>query len=169
MENKGLLPEIKKEEVERVKNDAWELIYLFGKKYYEIIEKNDEKITEQFSEYQHTLMAYKYFDSEVCNGGFIQLIQNGYGDYIFNSSFSENLKSWGAEKASEIVEKAKIIYKKYRKELEEEKSNEKFSELYKKITEFEPLEDEYYKINDDETEKVKSYIETHLNNFAKII
>jgi hypothetical protein len=168
MENKGILPEIEKEAVERAKNDAWELIYLFGRKYYEMIEKNGEKITEQFSEHQHTLMAYKYLDSEVCNGGFIQLIHNGYGNYIFNSSFSEHLKSWGAEKSSEIVEKARMIYNKYKKELEEEKSAEEFSELYKKITEFEPLEDEYYKINDDETEKVKKYIETHLDDFAVI-
>jgi thiaminase len=157
MNNNEILPEIKKEAIENVKNDAWDFIYLFADKYYEMIEKNGEKIMEKFNEDQHTLLAYLYLDSEVCNGGFIQLIQNGYGGYIFNNPFSEYIKSWGAEKAAEIVEKAKIIYNKYKKELEEEKSIDEFSELYKEITDFEPLENEYYKINDSETERIKAY------------
>jgi hypothetical protein len=170
MENKETLPEINKKDIENAKDDAWDFIYIFLDKYFEIINNSkDKEIMNEFNEYQHTLMAYMYLDSEVCNGGFIQLIQNGYGGYIFNNPFSEYIKSWGAKKVAGIVDRAKVIYDKYKKELEEEKSMEEFSEVYKKITEFEPLESEYYKINDSETEKIKEYVENHLNNFAKII
>jgi hypothetical protein len=170
MEKKEILPELSKNEIENAKDDAWNYIYVFLDKYFEIIKNSkDKEIMNKFNEYQHTLMAYMYLDSEVCNGGFLQLIQNGYGGYIFNNPFSKYIKSWGAEKAAEIVDKAKIIYNKYKNELEKERSMEEFSELYKKITEFESLEDEYYEINDHETEKIKEYVENHLNNFAKII
>jgi hypothetical protein len=170
MENKKTLPEINKKDIENAKDDAWDFIYIFLNKYFEIINNSkDKEIMNEFNKYQHTLMAYMYLDSEVCNGGFIQLIQNGYGGYIFNNPFSECIKSWGAEKVAGIVDRAKAIYDKYKKELEEEKSTEEFSEVYKKITEFEPLESEYYKINDSETEKIKEYVENHLNNFAKMI
>jgi hypothetical protein len=170
MENNGILPEISKKDIENAKDDAWDFIYIFINKYFEIIENSkDKEIMREFNEYQHTLMAYMYLDSEVCNGGFIQLIQNGYGGYIFNNPFSEFIKSWGADKTAQIVEKAKEIYNKYKEELEEEKTMEEFSELYKKITEFRPLEDKYYEINDSETERIKEYVENHLNNFAKII
>jgi hypothetical protein len=167
MNSNEILPEIKKEAIENAKNDTLDFIYLFADKHHEMIGINGEDIMEKFNEDQHTLLAYFYLDSEVCNGGFIQLIQNGYGGYIFNTPFSEYIKSWGAEKTAEIVEKAKIIYNKYSNELEEEKSIDEFSKLYKEITDFEPLDNEYYKIN-DESKKIKAYIETHLDNFAKI-
>ena len=32
---------------------------------------------------QHTLLAYRFFTDEMREGGFVQLIQNGYGGYIF--------------------------------------------------------------------------------------
>ena len=32
---------------------------------------------------QHTLLAYQIFRDELMDGGFCQLIQNGYGGYIF--------------------------------------------------------------------------------------
>lgn len=35
--------------------------------------------------YQHTLLGYHFFREEVLEGGFVQLIQNGYGPYIFDN------------------------------------------------------------------------------------
>ncbi|MDR2424392.1 MAG: DMP19 family protein [Prevotellaceae bacterium] len=168
MENeKAFLPEISRQDIENAKDDAWKLIYVFLDKYFEMIENGN--ITGDFNEYQHTLLAYMYLDSQVCNGGFIQLINNGYGGYIFDTPFSGYLKSWGAEKTAQIVDKAKEIYIKYQEELEAEKEAEEFCGLYKKITDFEPLEEEYYKINDGETEKIKEYVENNIHNFAKIL
>jgi hypothetical protein len=101
----------------------------------------------------------------VTNGGFIQLVQNGYGGFVFNSPFSETIKTWGAEKTAEIVERANIIYDEYKNELERETSMEEFSELYSEITDFEPLEEEFYKIMDDETSTIKKYVEENAHDF----
>ena len=38
---------------------------------------------------QHTLLAYQIFRDEVMEGGFCQLIQNGYGGYIFDNPFAK--------------------------------------------------------------------------------
>jgi hypothetical protein len=103
------------------------------------------------------------------NGGFIQLIQNGYGGYIFDSPFSETVKTWGAEEISKIVEDAKIIYSKYKKELEKETSLEEFSGLYSKIKDFEPLESKFYSVADKETENIKKYVEENLKEFCTVV
>ena len=36
---------------------------------------------------QHTLLAWHFFTTEMRDGGFVQLIQNGYGAYIFVNHF----------------------------------------------------------------------------------
>ena len=75
----------------------------------------------------------------------------------------------GAEKIAANVEKAKTIYTIHKEQLEAEMSMEKFSELYSKITEFSPLEDEFYEIMDTEAENIKGYIQKHITEFAKIV
>ena len=37
--------------------------------------------------WQHSLLGYHFFRQEVMEGGFVQLIQNGYGPYIFDNPF----------------------------------------------------------------------------------
>ena len=51
-------------------------------------------------------------------GGFCQLIQNGYGGYIFDNPFAKVMRLWGAEEFSKLVYKAKKIYDANRKDLE---------------------------------------------------
>src|SRR5690554_7363333 len=41
---------------------------------------------EKLNGYQHTLLALRFFSEEVNQGGFVQLIQNGYGGYIDRKS-----------------------------------------------------------------------------------
>ncbi len=45
---------------------------------------------------QHALLAYRFLTEELNQGGFVQLIQNGYGGYIFWKSYrqsTENIRS----------------------------------------------------------------------------
>ena len=46
---------------------------------------------------QHSLLAYQIFRDEIMVGGFCQLIQNGYGGYIFDNPFAKVMRLWGAE------------------------------------------------------------------------
>ena len=45
---------------------------------------------------QHTLLAWHFFSTEMREGGFVQLIQNGYGSYIFENPFARAIKQFGA-------------------------------------------------------------------------
>ena len=52
--------------------------------------------------YQHTLLGYHFFREEVMEGGFVQLIQNGYGPYIFDNPFAKAMRMFGAKDFSKI-------------------------------------------------------------------
>ncbi len=64
---------------------------------------------------QHSLLAYQIFRDEVMAGGFCQLIQNGYGGYIFDNPFAKVMRLWGADEFSKLVYKAKKIFDANRK------------------------------------------------------
>jgi tetratricopeptide (TPR) repeat protein len=148
-------------------DDTWDYLFEYIDKYEAILNKYpDGKMTDHLNDSQITLLAYNFLYGQVSNGGFIQLIQNGYGGLIFDTVFSEIIKEWGAENTGKIVEEAGIIYNKYKNELEREKSMEEFSEIYEKIKDFEPLEDRFYSFMKDETKIIKKYVEENVNYFA---
>lgn len=161
------LPKIKKSEFDNIE-DTWGYLFVILEKYFDIMDK-DKEAAKYFNAHQHTLLAYNYFYGEVCNGGFIQLVQNGYGPYIFEGPLSKTLKEWGVTETAEIIEKATAIYDKYKNELTKETNVEEFSELYEKITDFTDLEDRYYEIMDDEAEKLKNYVKNNLDNFCVLV
>ena len=67
-----------------------EFIQAFTDKYKEIIggELTAETMPLLTGE-QHSLLAYQIFRDEIMVGGFCQLIQNGYGGYIFDNPFAK--------------------------------------------------------------------------------
>jgi tetratricopeptide (TPR) repeat protein len=152
-----------------LRNDLWDYLFEYIDKYEDLVDKNpDGKMTDYLNDSQISLLTYSFLYGQVTNGGFIQLVQNGYGGFVFNTPFSEIIKTWGAEKTGEIVEKANVIYDKYKDELEKEKSKKEFSELYKKIKDFKPLEYEFYDIMDEETKIIKEYVEKNVKDFEVI-
>ena len=44
---------------------------------------------------QHSLLAYQIFRDELMEGGFCQLVQNGYGGYIFANPFAKVMRLCG--------------------------------------------------------------------------
>ena len=101
-----------------------EFIQVFTDKYKEVIggELTAETMSLLTGE-QHSLLAYQIFRDEIMVGGFCQLIQNGYGGYIFDNPFAKVMRSWGADELSKLVYKAKKIYDVNRKDLEKERTS----------------------------------------------
>ena len=100
---------------------------------------------------QHSLLAYQIFRDEVMEGGFCQLIQNGYGGYIFDNPF------------------AKKIYDSHRDDLERERTDEEFMAMYEQYEAFDELEDEFLEKEEEYTALVAGYVDEHLELFAKIV
>ena len=93
--------------------------------------------------YQHTLLGYHFFREEVMEGGFVQLIQNGYGPYIFDNPFAKAMRMFGAKEFSKLIYEAKKIYDAHRADLEKERTEEEFMAMYEQYEAFDDLEEQY--------------------------
>ena len=88
-----------------------EFIQVFTDRYLEVIggELNAETMMMLNGE-QITLLAYIMFRDEVMNGGFIQLIHNGYGPFIFENPFAKAMRLMGAKPFSKLVYEGRALY-----------------------------------------------------------
>lgn len=161
--HKKTLPFIKKEEFLTYNDNTWDLFFLLLSNYYEIMDIQTE---DDFTDSQRTLITYNIMYGEITTGGFLELIKNGYGPYIFESIFSETLKKWGAIEMSAHIDKAKKIYFENKDELERVIKEEDIFEMYQQYPEFNTLDTEFFRIMNSEADKIKLYIQQHLNEFA---
>ena len=118
---------------------------------------------------QHSLLAYQIFRDEIMVGGFCQLIQNGYGGYIFDNPFAKVMRLWGAEEFSKLVYRAKKIYDAHREDLEKERTEDEFMAMYEQYEAFDELEEEYFEMEEQVTVIIASYVDEHLELFGEII
>ena len=124
---------------------------------------------QQLSADQNTLLAYKIFRDEMMEGGFCQLIQNGYGAYIFHNPFVKVMRLWGMEDVARIVHAARRIYDANRKDLERERSDEEFMAMYEQYEAFDDLETEFIENEEDYTAAIAAYVDDHMEQFAHIV
>lgn len=118
---------------------------------------------------QHSLLAYRIFRDEIMNGGFCQLIQNGYGSYVFTNPFAKVMRLWEIGDLSRLIYAAKKIYDEHREDLERERTDEEFMAMYEQYEAFDELEDEFLEKEEGYTAMVAGYVDEHLELFAKII
>ena len=118
---------------------------------------------------QHTLLAWHYFTTEMREGGFVQLIQNGYGNYIFGNPFAKAIRQFGAVELSKLIYKAKEIYDANKKELERETTEEEFNAMYVDFEVFDELEEQYFDKEEQQTALIAAYVDDHLEEFAEIV
>jgi hypothetical protein len=119
--------------------------------------------------HQHTLLAFRFFADEMREGGFVQLIQNGYGAYIFTNPFAKAVKLYGAVELSKLVYKGREIYDKNKAELERETTEEEFNAMYVDFEVFDDLEELYFEIEERQTAIIAAYVDEHIADFAEIV
>lgn len=129
----------------------------------------NEKNMQLLNGDQHTLLAHYFFTTEIRDGGFVQLIQNGYGGYIFGNPFAKVLRQYGAKDLSKLIYKAKEIYDVNREALERETTEEEFNAMYVDFEIFDELEEQYFEIEEEQTMIIASYVDEHISDFAEII
>ena len=147
-----------------------EFIQVFTSKYKEAI--GDQWTAEKMSQLtgeQHSLLAYQIFRDEMMEGGFCQLIQNGFGGYIFDNPFAKVMRLWGAEEFSKLIYKGKKIFDANRKDLEKERTDDEFMAMYEQYEAFDELEEAFLDMEEQVTATIASYVDEHLELFAKIV
>ncbi|MBE6288369.1 MAG: DUF4375 domain-containing protein [Mediterranea massiliensis] len=117
---------------------------------------------------QHALYSYVIFRDEVMEGGFCQLVQNGYGAYIFDNPFAKAMRLWGVNELTKIVYAAKKIYDAHREDLERERNDEEFMAMYEQYEAFDELEDDFLEKEERFTAQIAEYVDNHIDLFAEI-
>lgn len=116
-----------------------------------------------------TLWGYVMLRDELCDGGFIQLIHNGYGPFFFQNPFAKAMRLWGLKDFSKFLYRARELYEEHREKLEKELTDEEFMALYEQYPDFEDLDDEFIANEEEITERVARYLDDHLLEFVEII
>ena len=131
-------------------------------------ELSSENITELNAD-QVTLLAWDVLHNEVMDGGFVQLIHNGYGPFIFKNPFAKAVKQlWGMRELSKLVYSAHTLYVKYHEIIERECSDDEFMALFEQFPEFDDLDDEFVEQEESWTEEIARYIDENIEKFATI-
>ncbi|MBR1789531.1 MAG: DMP19 family protein [Bacteroidaceae bacterium] len=124
---------------------------------------------QQLTADQITLLAYETFRREVMEGGFIQLIHNGYGPFIFLNPFAKAMRLWGAREFSKLVYEGRRLYEKYGEQLAQDCTDEEFMALYEQFPDFDELDDTFVdEMEPEVTALVAHYIDDHLGDFAAV-
>lgn len=118
--------------------------------------------------YQHSLLGYHFFREEVLEGGFVQLIQNGYGPYIFENPFAKAMRLFGAKDFSKLIYDAKNIYDANKADLQKECTDDEFMAMYEQYEAFDDLEEQFMDMEEMVTAKIAEYVDEHLDDFAEI-
>ena len=117
---------------------------------------------------QITLLAWDILHEEVMDGGFVQLIHNGYGPFIFKNPFAKAVKLWGMRELSKLVYDAHTLYVKYHEQLEKDCTDDEFMALFEQFPEFDDMDDEFVELEETWTEQIAHYIDEHIDNIATI-
>ena len=117
---------------------------------------------------QATLLAWDALHSEVMDGGFVQLIHNGYGTFIFKNPFAKAVKLWGMRDLSKLVYEAHTLYEQHHGQIERECTDDEFMALFEQFPEFDDLDDEFVECEEQWTGQIARYIDEHIERFASI-
>ena len=121
---------------------------------------------QQLSVAQITLLAYDTLHEEVMDGGFVQLIYNGYGGFIFDNPFAKVLRDWGLRDLAKMLFAVRKLYKEYGGKIQRECSDDEFMAMFEQYPEFDDYDDEFVENEENWTEAVARYVDEHIEEFV---
>jgi hypothetical protein len=122
----------------------------------------------QLNSDQITLLAWDMLHDEVMDGGFVQLIHNGLGQFIFKNPFAKALRLWGLRDLSKLIYEGHTLWLKHRDEIEKDCTDEEFMALFEQFPEFDDLDDRFIESEEQWTDDIAHYIDDNLEKFATI-
>ncbi|MBQ2208589.1 MAG: DMP19 family protein [Prevotella sp.] len=122
----------------------------------------------QLSSDQVTLLAWDVLHEEVMDGGFVQLIHNGYGPFIFKNPLAKALKLWGLRELSKLIYDVHTLYNKYGEVLQRDCTDDEFMALFEQYPEFDEFDDTFVEEEEAWTEQIARYIDENIEKFASV-
>lgn len=117
---------------------------------------------------QITLLAWDMLHAEVMDGGFVQLIHNGLGPFIFKNPFAKAIRLWGLRDLSKMIYEVHTLWLKYREDIEQDCTDEEFMALFERFSEFDEYDDQFVESEEQWTDDIAHYIDDNLEKFATI-
>lgn len=121
----------------------------------ELYKKQDFTFIETLSPGQELLIRYDYVRMQVLQGGFIQLIQNGYINLLL--AMPQMLLQVGAPEMAQLLDDVLRVYTLNAEDLSKETSVEEFAKLYEEFKEFEGLDARFTEYNPAAEKAIISY------------
>lgn len=118
---------------------------------------------------QITLLAWSILHEEVMDGGYVQLIHNGYGAFIFKNPFAQAVREWGLQDLCAHVRKARKYYERYHEDIEVDCTEDEFMAMFERMPEFDDCDDAFIENEERWTFEIAHYIDDHLDHFATIV
>ena len=118
---------------------------------------------------QITLWGYALMHEELMDGGFVQLIHNGYGPFFFDNPFAKAMRLWGAKDLSKLIYKAKELYDESKDEITKDCDEDEFMALFERFPKFDDLDDEFVENEERYTSEIAHYLDEHIENFATVV
>ncbi|MBR1790461.1 MAG: DMP19 family protein [Bacteroidaceae bacterium] len=128
---------------------------------------------------QTTLLAYRMFRDEVLDGGFVQLIHNGLGPFIFLNPFAKAIRLWGEDVEAEggttflhdfsrLIYKGRKLFEKYGEELTRSCTDDEFMALFEQYPDFDELDDTFIENEEAITTFIAHYVDDYLDRFVTV-
>ena len=117
---------------------------------------------------QVTLLAWDALHEEVMDGGFVQLIHNGWGPFMFRNPVAKALRLWGLRDLSKLVYEAHTLYTKHGADIERDCSDEEFMALFERFPAFDDLDDAFVEHEEEWTAQIAEYVDQHIDRFANV-
>ena len=117
---------------------------------------------------QITLWGYCMLRDELMDGGFVQLIYNGYGPFFFDNPFAKAMRLWGLHEFAKLLYKAKGIYDEHKEDLTKERSDEEFMALFEQYPAFDDLDDAFVEDEEQITAAIAYYVDEHIGDFVTV-
>ena len=104
-----------------------------------------------------TLIAYRMLRDAVMDGGFIGLIHNGLGPFIFFNPLAKAIRQMGQETADEellhrlskLIYKGQKLYLRHGEVITEDCTYDEFMALYEQYPQFDALDDDFVSYEED--------------------
>ncbi|STZ76503.1 DMP19 family protein [Bergeriella denitrificans] len=150
-------------------NDPAEFLYTLSAACFDHAAAIGDEDLACLNDEQHALVAYCYLDSQVQEGGFVQLIAAGYGEYVLMNPLADSLRRWRIKPTPKVLDKAKALYQKYGGEIEALAEQETpVADIRAKFADFEELDGEYYEAADEDMAAAVAYVQANWARFAEI-
>lgn len=117
---------------------------------------------------QITLIAYMTMREELLEGGFVQLIYNGYGPFIFENPFAKAMRLWGIKELCNMLYDVRRMYEKDKDEITRPCSDEQFMALYERFEQYDKYDDGFVEAEPEYTGKVAQYVFSNIADFAVV-